>query len=101
MSVDFTAGLIIGWEVSAEDYNSLPDDCIEKFGLITNCYTTNREYYIGICLDSIDAGYATDITNVLERAVIPDDVYKYLKVMIPDVIAKNPEPSLFLYNRVW
>ena len=34
MSVDFTAGLIIGWEVSAEDYNSLPDDCIEKYGLI-------------------------------------------------------------------
>lgn len=100
MSVDFTAGLIIGWEISAEDYYNLPDDCIEEYGLITNCYTEKSEYYIGIHLSNIGTGYAKDITNVPERAVIPNDVYEYLKVMIPDAIAKKPEPSLFLYSRV-
>ena len=100
MSVDYKASIIHGWEITAEQYNSLPDEIIEQYGFMTNSYSsTYCEYYIGVEQESISDDGETEI-NPLHLENISDKAFSDLKTALPEVVNEY-FPSTYLCLRVY
>ena len=98
MSVDFRAGVILGWKLTKERYNELPDEIKEWYGIQTNCYSESGEYFVGEIYYDVDAGDFTPIN--LEGCGLNIEAYLKLSTAIPDIIGKLPNPSLYLYCQI-
>ena len=98
MSVDFRAGIILGWEITKERYDSLPDDIKEYYGFRTNYYSDRGEYFVGVKQEEADEGDSICID--LDECGLNTEDYLRLSAVIPDIIGKLPNPSLYLYCQI-
>ena len=98
MSVDFRAGVIFGWKLTKERYNELPDNIKEWYGIQTNCYSEHGDYFVGEIYYNAYAGKSVliDVDGCGLSAV----AYLELSAVIPDIIGKLPNPSLYLYCQI-
>ena len=98
MSVNYRAGIVHGWKVTKEEYNNFPDSLVDEYGFQMNCYTSSGEYLIGIKHYGIEPGFACSINpDTIEMS--PED-YEKISTMIPDIVKKHPNPSIYLYCSV-
>ena len=99
MSVDFRAGVILGWKLTQERYNELPDNIIEDYGIQTNYYSDNGDYFIGVDQECVYEGESALID--VEGCELNTKTYLELSAVIPDIIGKLPNPSLYLYCQIY
>ena len=98
MSVDFSAGVLYGWKIPRGEYEKLPEDLKDDYGCQTNCYVNAGDYFIGVKQFGIGAGYSREINpDTIEMS--PED-YEKISAMMPDIVKKYPNPSIYLYCSV-
>ena len=98
MSVDFSGGIVHGWKLTQGRYNELPDEIKEDYGVQTDCYGNGGEFFVGVNQYECDAGESDEI-DTDAFAISFEDFAKIISA-IPDVIAKRPDPTLYVYCRV-
>ena len=98
MSVDYSAGVVYGWKLKQRRYDELPDDIKDEYGIQTDCYGYGGDYFIGVKQYGCDVGESDEINT--DEIALPFEDFAKILVAIPDIIAKYPNPSLYLYCRV-
>ena len=98
MSVDYSAGIVYGWQLTKGRYDELPDDFKDEYGIQTDCYSYGGRYFIGIRQYEVDCGEAYPIEP--DGYELPFEDFAKFIVAIPDIINKYPNPSVYLYCRV-
>lgn len=97
MSVDYSAGVVYGWKLKQGRYDELPDEIKDEYGIQTDCY--GGDYFVGVKQYGCGCGESAEM-NTDEIALPFEDFAKILAAM-PDIIAKYPNPSLYVYCRVF
>lgn len=98
MSVDYSAGMVYGWKLTPGRYNELPDEIKDEYGIQTDCYGCGGDYFIGVKQYGADVGESNKV--VTDEIALPFEDFAKILAAIPDIIAKYPNPSLYLYCRV-
>ena len=99
MSVDYKAGLIYGWEITEEEYESLDEEIKYNYAINTDMVCGAGQYFIGDIQTEASDRNACPIHN--EHIDMPGAVYYLIKEALPDLIYRLPNPTLYLYCRVW
>ena len=96
MGVDFNATLGAGWIITKEERDSLiaAELISEDDPYRVNCYSNyDVEYFLGIVVDGVDAGYST--------AIIPDDIFNSIIEVtqhfpkLHEILDRDPEILMF------
>ena len=95
MSVNFSASILYGWKIPREEYKKLPEDLKDDYGYQTNCYADIGDYFIGVKQFGVGAGYSRKINSDTVE-MYPED-YEKISTMMPDIVKKYPNPSIYLY----
>ena len=98
MSVSYKAGLIYGWEITEEEYESLDEEIKENYTINTDMVCGTGQQFIGDIQTEASDRNACPIHN--EHIDMPEPVYYLIKEALPDLIYKLPNPTLYLYCRV-
>ena len=99
MSVDYKAGLIYGWEITEEEYESLDEEIRDNYTINTDMLCGIGQYFIGDIQTEASEGNACRIHN--EHIDMPEAVYSLIKEALPNLIYRLPNPTLYLYCRVY
>ena len=99
MSVDYKAGLIYGWEITEEEYESLDEDIKDYYAINTDMVCGMGQYFIGdIQREASDRKVCRVHNEIPEMA---EGIYDLIKKALPDLIDRLPNPTLYLYCRVY
>lgn len=99
MSVDYRAGLIYGWEITEEEYESLDEEIKDDYAINTDMICGTGQYFIGVIQSEASDKNVRQIYN--KHIDMPSDVYSLIKKALPDLINILPNPTLYLYCRVF
>lgn len=100
MSITYNAGLIYGWRITKEEYDSLDEAIKEDYTINTDEICDQGQYFIGYIQAETYCGYSF-AHPVDEMPDMPSDVYDLIEKALPDVLYRLPNPTLYLYCRVW
>lgn len=99
MSVDYRAGLIYGWKITKEEYESLNEDIKSYYAINTDMICGTGQYFVGdIQRETSNKEVHQIYSDVPE---IADGIYDIIKKALPDLIDRLPNPTLYLYCRVF
>ena len=98
MSVEFKAGLIYGWEISKEEYESLSEEILCNYVVDTNMISGTSEYLIGEIQGTAYEGESQYLGDCKD---MPEETYKLIQSALPDLINALPNPSLYLYCKIY
>ena len=96
MSVCYTAGLIWGWEITKEEYESLDEEFRVDYAINTDEVCGQGQYFVGeIFTREADEGHSILIDTT--KITMTEEVYNTIKKALP----RLDTPKLYLYNRIW
>lgn len=98
MSVGFKAGLIYGWEISKEEYESLSEEILCSHAVNTNMIGRTSEYLVGEIQETAYEGESQCLDNCEDMA---EETYNLIQNALPDLINRLPNPSLYLYCQIY
>lgn len=98
MSISHSANVVLGWELSEEEYWNLPSETRDNYGIRTDFYS-NGEYFVGIILYRVSPGYSVEI-NPYELIDYEDnnDSFAELLSHIPN---QKLKPSIYLCSNIY
>ena len=99
MSVNFNSGIIYGWKLTQGQYEGLSDDCRDTYGIQTNCYSCGGDYFVGVIQYTADEGSSCIIPTDGNYSIPFEDLMDIV-FEIPDVIAVQPNPTLYMYCQI-
>lgn len=99
MSVNYKAGLIYGWEITKKEYESLDEEIKDNYAINTDMICDMGQYFIGDIQTEASNENTRRIHN--EHIDMPKPVYDLIKKALPDLINILPNPTLYLYCRVF
>lgn len=95
MSVNYSTGVVYGWKQGR--YDELPDEIKDEYGIQTDCY--GGDYFVGVKQYGCDCGESAEMNT--DEIALPFEDFAKILAAIPDIIAKHPNPSLYVYCRVF
>ena len=99
MSLDYKAGLIYGWEITEEEYESLDEDIKDYYAVNTDMVCGTGQYFIGDIQREASFGKVCRVHDEIPE--MAEGIYDLIKKALPDLIYRLPNPTLYLYCRVY
>jgi hypothetical protein len=99
MSVEFDTVLWCGWIIDKETYNSLDYNFKNDYCTQTNYYNESDEYFVGVEYSHAWPGYYLSLGSCLDAELYESD-YEKIAAALPELIAKYPNPSLYLIGKI-
>ena len=96
MSVCYTAGLIWGWEITKEEYESLDEEFRVDYAINTDEVCGQGQYFVGVIpTREVDEGHSLLVNTT--KITMTEEEYNTITKVLPHL----DTPSLYLYNRIW